>query len=329
MIRTTTALLAIGLVGCVDEGATGFQGELGGAPASAEDTAGETMDLQQSADAVHGTWTRGPDLVTFGAEEIDDTGSLVEITLELNGLTLVRLHDQEWKATVADGFATATGEDTHLTAADRDVLMAFLTALRQAGLDVETRTGDQLERAVDNWLMIREHHALDHELIDHREDRSHAPHGSACAQLNAGYYYYATHDGWHLWSSEWDHERGEWYVYGKYSSGNYYPSSTWTYHHGGWTVGENPNHYDVIDDGGVYMDGQCLGRCGESCDGNILDGWNSKGVFTVDCMEHDVCVRSGHNMGAGSCDDELFGHTVYSHAWNGASWDQDNQPRCY
>jgi hypothetical protein len=55
-----------------------------------------------------------------------------------------------------------------------------------------------------------------------------------------------------------------------------------------------------------YSYGDCFGRCGGGCGGGT--------VFTRDCVDHDQCVRLGHDLASFWCDDEVTG-AAWDAAW--------------
>ena len=60
----------------------------------------------------------------------------------------------------------------------------------------------------------------------------------------------------------------------------------------GWWAGVEVNHDTNVE----YAYGNCFGACGAGCPGSYQ--------FTVDCVNHDSCVRNGHVMASGYCDDQ-------------------------
>ena len=67
--------------------------------------------------------------------------------------------------------------------------------------------------------------------------------------------------------------------------------STTYYYNNGWTT--TPYNHAVQPS--EY--GDCYGRCGSDC--------GSGTVYSVDCVNHDSCVRNGHAVASAYCDDEF------------------------
>ena len=61
----------------------------------------------------------------------------------------------------------------------------------------------------------------------------------------------------------------------------------------GWYTGVEIDHDTRVE----YSYGNCYGVCGAGCPGTYQ--------FTVDCVNHDQCVRNGHVLASGYCDDQF------------------------
>jgi hypothetical protein len=61
----------------------------------------------------------------------------------------------------------------------------------------------------------------------------------------------------------------------------------------GWYTGVEVDHDTRVE----YTYGNCFGVCGAGCPGSYQ--------FTVDCVNHDQCVRNGHITSSGYCDDQF------------------------
>lgn len=72
-------------------------------------------------------------------------------------------------------------------------------------------------------------------------------------------------------------------------------SDTWFWDNGWRCI--QPDHDQNIE----FAVGNCFGRCGAGCGGN-----NGRGTYTRDCLDHDNCVRFGHNIASPFCNDEFL-----------------------
>ncbi|CAB9521371.1 expressed unknown protein [Seminavis robusta] len=110
---------------------------------------------------------------------------------------------------------------------------------------------------------------------------------SICPYVNS--FVQVTHDDWDY--DRWD-DRTTYYAYismhasGPCSGGTYFWTGT------AWSCYE-PDHDPNVE----YAYGDCFGRCGEGC--------GSGTQFTLDCADHDSCVRFGHDILSLWCSDEF------------------------
>ena len=127
----------------------------------------------------------------------------------------------------------------------------------------------------------------------HSNGRRRLAYTSLCYAYNT--FKQASHDDW-------------WYDYGDDASTYYayvsmHPSQpcaegTKYWNNGAWQCySSEPDHSTSIE----YAYGSCFGRCGAGCGSNTQ--------FTQDCLDHDSCVRFGHDLASLWCDDE-FSFTV-------------------
>jgi hypothetical protein len=66
---------------------------------------------------------------------------------------------------------------------------------------------------------------------------------------------------------------------------------------GGWSYPDQGWAYNSVPTGVGYEWGNCYGECGAGC---------GSPDYTVDCLNHDHCVRNhGHWIGSGYCDDQF------------------------
>lgn len=299
-MRTHLAVLVGALVaaGCggrsevsTSTGASG-QGELIFSPGGAE---------------VHGTFTAGGQELAFRSVERAD--QVIEVQVELRGLTLDALVDVPNGVSSLDGFAAASGADTQLLDEDRAMLTAFYGYLNdklvQEGLPSSAR---YLRRAVSLWSQ----HPTTVELkrvVAGEEGRGYT---MLCSYAKCGGYYtggcssynwysYAKHDcqhgGFDYTGNQQIAQLGDHYS----CSGDEYYSSTGS----SWTCGE-PDHWSR-----PKVVGNCFGRCGGGCGGDTQ--------YTLDATNHDGCVRNGHALASAYCDDQF----------TAASDDELYAPNCY
>lgn len=111
---------------------------------------------------------------------------------------------------------------------------------------------------------------------------------SLCSRVNS--WYLVTHDDWNYYN--WD-DHTTYYAWlsmhpaGPCHDGTYF----WLNNH--WYCYE-PDHDPSVE----YAFGNCFGRCGGGC--------GSSTQFTVDCANHDSCVRFGHGTASWWCFDEFL-----------------------
>jgi hypothetical protein len=114
---------------------------------------------------------------------------------------------------------------------------------------------------------------------------------SLCPYLN--YYVQVTHDDFWYYRGD---DRTTFFALIKNSATG--PCADGTYFgtgpSGPWTCYE-PDHSASIE----YAYGDCFGRCGAGCGS---DG----SVYSLDCADHDSCVRFGHSTASGWCNDEFL-----------------------
>ena len=234
-----------------------------------------TLDVQSTASSLKGTYNVGDARLKFSSAEVER--GVFDVVVDLNGMTLSGLIDQNRQVAEIDGFA-AKGADTQIVDADRDVLRGFVGAL-DAELGAE-RVGAAavLYRTASNWSQTPDTLPLQRQVAG-SENRDWT---SLC-----GYYYQylvATHD---------DNN----YAAFSPNSTSYahvgLRSGATEYYIGGRWITTTQNHVAY-----VYERGQCYGNCGGGCPGGVQ-------TLTLDCLDHDQCVRNGHAIASLYCDDEF------------------------
>ena len=223
---------------------------------------------------------------------------MFEMFVELNGLTLMATLDPTAGASQFDGFATSSGATTQILEADKLLIASLRTHLDELGTEVSGPV-NYLRRMVGLWEEWPESMGLQHQVLG-EQDRGYT---SICWALNS--YTSATHDCWSGGGDRWDDGTTLDYAYVSMHAAG--PCSDGTYFwNGAWTCYE-PDHQNNIE----YGYGNCLGRCGGGCGGGT--------AFTWDCLDHDQCVRTGHDTASLWCDDDFV-----------ATWDDAAlAPNCY
>lgn len=206
----------------------------------------------------------------------------IDLAYELDGMTFTYTFDKTAGVIETDGFATATGVETQFNDADRAKLLGLSHALDLLGKDVSPLVGYTRDVASgasewpDSVETRRETYAV--------QDRSWT---SICWAMYT--YQSTTHDCWDY--NDWDDQSTIDYAWVgmngpcPYADGTYF----WT---GYWNCYE-PDHDPNVE----YGYGNCFGRCGSGC--------GSSTQFTWDCLDHDDCVRTGHDTASFWCDDEF------------------------
>jgi hypothetical protein len=248
-----------------------------------------SLDVQASAASLTGTFAMDDSVVSFSSTEV--TANEFDVLVELNGMTLTALVDRAGQVAEVDGFA-ASGGDTQLLDADRVVLDGFVRAL--AG-EVDTEgfaAASVLYRVASNWSQTPDTMPLQRQVAG-SENRDYV---SICAYF--GKYLEATHDDNNC-------DFFEPNCTSIAQVGNRV-SPTFSLINGTWTT-TTPNHLPR-----VYQTGDCYGNCGASCPGSDPQ------TLTLDCHDHDQCVRNGHFIASFYCNDEF----------SSASDDEFFAPRC-
>jgi hypothetical protein len=278
MTKRALVLLAIVVTGCAG-------------PATAPPTTGELSVTEESGRASGYFIDRSHDLgrVDFVSHFVDT--NVLDVEVRFHGLTLTWTVDYDSGVIEYDGFTSSNGANTQILEDDRALLLSFTRALDARGAHV----GEPLSHVrsfTSTWAEFPA--SLDPQgqsLI--QQNRSYT---SLCSRMNT--YYPATHDCWsgacphwdgcHDWDDASTLDGGAWLAMngaGPCSDGTYF----WT---GSWTCYE-PDHDPNIE----YGYGDCFGRCGADC--------GSGTQFTVDCVNHDQCVRFGHDIASAWCDGEF------------------------
>lgn len=255
------------------------------------------FEVQTSASSVSGTFAVDDSVVSFSSTEV--TANEFDVVVELNGMTLTAIVNRAGQVAEVDGFAAGgsvaerpKGAETQIIDPDRAALDAFVRALADEIDTDEFAAGAVLYRVASNWSQTPDTMPLQRQVAG-SENRDFV---SICG--NFGQFLEATHD---------DNNCG--FFDPACTSiaqvGNRI-SPTHSLINGQW-VTTTPNHLPR-----VVQTGDCYGNCGASCPGN------NPQTLTLDCHDHDQCVRNGHFIASIFCNDEFAS----------ASDDEFFAPRC-
>lgn len=242
---------------------------------------------------------------TFSSEMASD--NVLDMKVTFNGMVITALVDFQAGVIEYDGYAADTGANTQMTDDDRTALLDLEGALAQLKGD-QPFAVDKLRGFVATWA----EHPSTVDLQDIRLVEENRSWTSLCYAKNS--YYSASHDCdtggfWidattldNVWLSSTGNLGGPdgvaWYIpaAGNYQacSGSLWCSRYSQYISGaGWWSGFEVDHDTRVE----YAYGNCFGVCGAGCPGTYQ--------FTVDCLNHDSCVRNGHITSSGYCDDQF------------------------
>ena len=307
LLASLTALTA-----CVSPGPTGGDKDAIYEQARAELVLdeGETgdLDLVASPTEVRGTFLHEDVRVRFETRVLRHS---IETEITLRGMTLLSTVDRETGVFDVDGFASESGLDTQMTDEDRALLVALEAALseeyEESGKDLPAL--DFLNRALTVWGGYSTTLPLQRVFYG-RLDQS----ASLCGNVNRkgawGIWTAGTHDcnsgagdcsDW--WGCDrWNDNSTTDYVFMSMHPAGGCADTTFFGENAGAFSCYEPSHPGNTE----YGYGDCFGRCGAGC--------GSSTVFTADCLDHDQCVRLGHDMASFWCNDEFTGA-----AWD-ATW---------
>jgi hypothetical protein len=236
---------------------------------------------------IDGTFTHDTDTLTFQLGVVSK--DVYSVTVKTRGLTLDATVDRTAGASSFDGFGSASGGDTQLTKEDQPVLIAFAKAIGTR-LDPQVKAKDPsaetMTRLATIWSEWPSTMTLSKRVVG-EEGRSWT---TICQYL--GQVYDTTHDCCTHWYDPCT-EHDDWSTNSSVHSyiGDYGNSSTMVWD-GSYWGGEGVDHRYW-----PYEYGDCFARCGADC--------GSGHQYTVDCGNHDNCVRNGHWIGSAYCDDEF------------------------
>jgi hypothetical protein len=274
---------------------------------AAEAAASGQLELSAGEEGrLQGTYSAGPERLTFSSRQVE--AGVLEVRVELQGMTLYGLLDPASGVSSLDGFASDSGGDTQMLDGDRALLHGLYQALnaRLPPGDAAGPTAMYLRRAVGLWAQ----HPSTVELARAVMGEENRGYTMLCSYAKCGGSYtgtcpsynwlsYAKHD---CNRGGFDHTRNQQIAQlGNHSSCS---GDEW-YWSSGWKCGE-PDHWVR-----PYVVGNCFGRCGGGCGGDTQ--------YTRDATNHDGCVRNGHAIASLYCDDQF----------SSAVDDELNAPNCY
>ncbi len=271
---TLAAVLLLTVAGCATQEDTGSVGDL---------------ELQMTSNSVDGTFTASTgDLLEF--HSVATAPDTIEISVELRGMMLMATMDVTG-AMDLDVFSLANGQDTQILEADRAVLGEFSSAVFDYDPNTTFVPLSKLERISSMWASWPETNVASR-LVLGQADHSYT---SLCGYIN--YYVKFTHDGPGSWvggcgRDNWDDKST---YYGLVNSEGACSGSSdgtkFTADGASWKCYE-PDHSKSME----YARGECFAQCGNGC---------GSPDFSVDCGDHDSCVRFGHALVSISCQDEF------------------------
>lgn len=244
--------------------------------------------VQSDASRIHGTYGRGDEQVRFSSTETEP--GVFDVVIDVHGMTLSALIDRNHQVAEADGFAS-NGGDTQLVDADREVLRGFVQALDEQVDAEQAAPASLLSRLASNWSQQPDTVPLQRQVAT-SENRGWT---SLCS--SKGTYVTATHDDNNFGKNN-PRSTSYGHVGLRSSSTEYYVGGRW--------ITTTQDHVSLL-----YERGSCYGNCGAGCP-------SGNQTLTVDCHNHDQCVRNGHALASVYCDDEF----------TSASDDEFFAPRC-
>jgi hypothetical protein len=256
--------------------------------AGSPESAPGTLAVKTSSAAVQGSYSLGDSTVKFSSTET--APGVFDVVVDLHGVTLSALVDRNHQVAEADGFAQG-GSETQLVEADRQALRSFVAALSEQ-LDADSDgPAAMLARLASNWSQMPDTVPLQRQVAA-SENRGWT---SLCSYY--GSYVTATHDDNNYGKNN-PRSTSYGHVGLRSSATEYYVSGRW--------ITTTQDHV-----AGLYERGSCYGNCGPGCP-------SSTQTLTLDCHNHDQCVRNGHALASLYCDDEF----------TSASDDEFFAPRC-
>jgi hypothetical protein len=263
-------------------------------------------ELQLSVEGgVRGTFTLGGEVVSFAS--VAREGRVYELTVKARSITLDATVDVANRTSSFDGFGAAAGDDVLFEDGDRALVEALYRSLNARAPANAPEAFKILRRAVGVWAENPASVPLGR-LVYGDEGRGYT---MLCSYARCGGSFTGSCSSWN------------WFNYAKHDCnqggfdnpknqqsaqlGDHFSCSgdEFYWNGSGWTCGE-PDHKSRPS-----VVGNCFGRCGGGCGGDTQ--------YTLDATNHDGCVRNGHVLASGYCDDQFIS----------ASDDELFAPDCY
>jgi hypothetical protein len=254
----------------------------------------EGLVLNEGAGEVSGHFNQEGAEARFSSREVEP--GVYRIEVDVNGMTLSGLVDPANGVSAMDGFAAGNGDDTQMGDEDRAVLAKVYAALnaRLPAGDAAAPEAMYLRRAVSLWSQHPTTVAMQRTVMG-EQGRGYT---MLCSYAKCGGSYGGTCAGVYNWYSYAKHDCNK----GGFEAtvnqqiaqlGNHTTCSGDEYYMSGgvWKCGE-PDHWSR-----PKVIGNCFGRCGGGCGGDTQ--------YTLDATNHDGCVRNGHMLASGYCDDQF------------------------
>lgn len=232
-----------------------------------------TLDVKSTQSGLQGSYSLGESSLRFSSREVEP--GVVDVVVSLHGLDLTAVVNSKQNAAEVDGFATG-GADTQIVAQDREVLKSFVKALEAEAGD-GSLAATTLSRVSSNWSQTPDTVPLARSVVG-SENRDWV---SICGYY--GFYVDATHD---------DNNYPAFSANSTSHADVGFRSASTFYWYGFWSTSV-PDHQPLL-----YEYGNCYGNCGGGCPGGAQ-------TLTLDCHDHDQCVRNGHAIASLWCDDEF------------------------
>ncbi|WDE07873.1 hypothetical protein SG34_013880 [Thalassomonas viridans] len=200
-----------------------------------------------------------------------------ELSVEVHGKTLTASVDKYSKSAKLNAVDTK-GETVFINAKDRRQLEALSKAYEQLGYGDDSDAANMLKRLLSLWAQTPDDVSLQRSI----DGVSTSAYQSLCSY--EGLELAASHDG-----NQCGYDDPECTSLALVGSRG---SNTESFINGQWTTAE-PDHVPY-----VRQRGECYGNCGGGCP-------SGNQILTRDCLNHDQCVRNGHSLASGWCNDDF------------------------
>lgn len=276
------------------------------------------LTLEEDSAGVAGSYSLATDTATFQSVEKGD--QIVDVTVELHGMTLTATVDFANQTAIFDGYGSATKGATVLREEDSS-LIAALSKKIQSDLEQKkpSLASEALVKAVSIWEEWPSELSLSQSIGTEQSAASSFWIYMLCGQARCP----VQTPGGLVWSFTGPCAAWNWTYYSEHDCnqcnfgqprcqqiaqlGDHHRCNGDEFYWTGtsWACGE-PNHWVR-----PYVTGNCYARCGAGC------GWFRQ--YTLNCMDHDACVRNGHSIISWWCADQFIA----------AIDDQFFAPNCY